>query len=155
VAKGKFTGGRQFKKGQVGNPLGGGAHNPELKKIRKLTNEQVAEVGSLILTLDAKRIDALRKKKEGVSILQTWIANAAYWANKRGDVYALNTLLDRISGKIKETKEVKLETNEPQVKIYLPDNGRGKKSDNEEVIETAANSKKVIDEIIGEDESKP
>lgn len=152
MAKGKKTGGRDWKKGVSPNPLGARAHNQELKKIRRLTNEQVAEVGSLILTLDAKRIDALRKKKEGVSILQTWIANAAYWANKRGDVYALNTLLDRISGKIKETKEVKLETSEPQVKIYLPDNGRGKKDD---VIETAANSKKVLDEIIGEDKPKP
>lgn len=145
MAKGKFTGGRQFKKGKSGNPLGALAHNQELKKVRRLTNEQVAEVGSIILSHSPKQIDALRKKKEGVSILQTWIANTAHWANKRGDAYMLNTLLDRISGKIKETKEVKLETNEPQVKIYLPDNGRGA-----DAIEVKA--KKVSDALIGEDD---
>ena len=152
MAKGKKTGGRQFKKGQSGNPLGARAHNQEVKKVRRLTNEQVAEIGSIILENTPEQINALRKKKTGITILQSWIANTAYRASIRGDGYMLNTLLDRISGKIKETKEVKLETSEPQVKIYLPDNGRGKK---EEAIETTANSKKVLDEIIGEDKSKP
>lgn len=152
MAKGKKTGGRNWKKGVSANPLGARAHNQEVKKIRRLTNDQIAEVGSVILENDPDTLKKLIKKTKGQTTLQWWIANTAYWAGKRGDGYMLNTLLDRISGKIKETKEIDLKTSEPQVRIYLPDNGRD--NDPRATIEARA-TKKVIDEIIGEDDSKP
>lgn len=93
--------GKRFVKGQSGNPKGAAAHNPEVKLIRKLTHADVAEIGALILTGD---MPALLKIKDDpkTTPLKMWIAAVAIKGISRGDASALNALLDRIAGKVKD-----------------------------------------------------
>jgi hypothetical protein len=95
----------RFKPGQSGNPLGAGAHNQELKKLRKLTQQDVADVGTFIVEGD---VTALRKlaadKKENA--LKAVMASVWLRAYDKGDMNAMNAILDRIVGKVKEVKEL-------------------------------------------------
>lgn len=113
MAKGKKTGGKDWVKGQVANPRGGGAHDPDKKIIRRLTQVQVAEVGSLILD---GNLDELRRiigdPKEGVppaadaSPLKIWFATVALKGISKGDMHSLSIFLDRVVGKVKDKIEL-------------------------------------------------
>lgn len=105
MAKGKKTGGRPFPKGNNLNPLGAGAHNKELKRLRRLSREQVADIGSLVIE---KREDDLRKicKDANETVLRKWFATVALKALQTGDSKHFNVALDRIIGKATEYKEI-------------------------------------------------
>ena len=94
----------QFKKGEVRNPLGAGAHNKELKAIKKLTQKELAEVATLILRNNVEELKAVGTDPDS-SVLKVWICSVAAAAIKRGDALALNVLLDRIVGKVKDVVE--------------------------------------------------
>lgn len=115
--------GKRFVKGQVANPLGGRAHNPEVQKIRTMTKVQVAEIGQLILEGDIKKIQAVKDNPKS-SVLQIWIAAVAVKAITKGDMAALNQLLDRIVGKVRDDVHVTGSGIAPQVLVTLPMNGR-------------------------------
>ena len=104
MAKGRKTGGRDFK---VGHKMakGGAAHNPDLKRIRKLTQSEVAEIGSMILELNLKQLIDI-KTETGAKALKVWIASIVARAISKGDAQALNALLDRIVGKVKDKIEM-------------------------------------------------
>lgn len=144
MAKGKKTGGRDFKPGVVTNPLGGGAHNPNLRRVKRLTKEAVAEIGELILNNDLEAlqavVDSAAKSKGGQpnptydpkkhSVLEIWFAAIAVKAIQKGDPLALNAILNRITGKVPE--EIKHSgipgaSNMGPV-IVLPGNGRDQKN---------------------------
>lgn len=120
--------GRRFKPGQSGNPAGARAHNKELKALRRLTKEQVAEVAELLLhgnlkklqsIIDAAKTDGKRNK----SVLTTWFAAVAMKGIARGDMHALDVLLNRLIGKVKDEVEWSGNAGFSQVTISLPDNG--------------------------------
>lgn len=94
----------RFKKGQSGNPEGARAHNKDLKKIRNLTNEEFKEVASVILNKDCSLEDLKQMvvTEEKIPPLTRWIASVVGNGIKKGDSGALNVLLDRICGKVKE-----------------------------------------------------
>lgn len=101
---------RHFKKGQSGNPEGGRAHNPELRRIKRVTQAEVAEIGSLIV---GKDLNALKQivadAKSGAkkhSALKLWMATVAIKGITSGDSHRLNALLDRVVGKVKEKIEL-------------------------------------------------
>lgn len=80
---------------------------PEIRKalriVKNLSADQVAEIGSLLITCDHETIKSIvEEKPEDLSIIQLWIANVAVKGFERGDPYALNALLDRIVGKTKD-----------------------------------------------------
>ena len=96
----------RIKKGEVRNPLGGGAHNPEIKKLRNLTRAQVVEVGSLVLEKNMPELKRIWHSKTESS-LKCWFAGVAYMAVTTGNSTHYNALLDRVIGKVKD--EIKLE----------------------------------------------
>lgn len=96
--------GKKFEKGQVNNPLGAGAHNPEVKLIKKLTNDEIAELGSIIVSGDVEKLNEVRQSKTA-SVIQVLMASVLQKAILRGDMAAANALLDRIVGKVKDQVE--------------------------------------------------
>lgn len=97
--------GRRFQKGNNANPRGAGAHNPIVKQVRRLTQDQVAEVGSFILNNNKKAIEEIKENPES-SFLKHVIASALLKSADRGELATLNALLDRVIGKPKEKFEL-------------------------------------------------
>ncbi len=110
----------QFKPGQSGNPLGGRAHDPELRAVKNLTKRELADIGNLIIKND---YDALKKlsKENSATVLQRMLASIAVRIIDKGDMGALDILMNRLVGKVKD--EIAL-TNLPQVNVTMPANGR-------------------------------
>src|SRR4051812_6901320 len=94
----------RFKKGQIANPRGAGAHDRTLYEIRRLSNQEVVEVGTLLLLGDITSLRAMAKDKNA-SALKVMLASLVVKA-MRGNVGAFNALLDRIIGKVKDKVEM-------------------------------------------------
>lgn len=139
MAKGKKTGGRDWVPGQVTNPLGGGAHNKDLNKIRHMTKHEVSEIGALILSQDLEALQAIVNESSAKSggkpnpnyqprkhsVLKVWFASIAVKAIQKGDPLALNAILNRIVGKVpEEIKHTGLKPGAVGPVIILPHNGR-------------------------------
>jgi hypothetical protein len=99
----------RFKPGASGNPGGRPKQSEAMKRIRALTQEQVEEVGDLILMGNFEALKAL-KDDPSASVLKTAIAAVAMKIIKKGDAQALNVLLDRLVGKIPSRYEADIET---------------------------------------------
>ncbi len=97
--------GKPFTKGQIANPLGAKAHNENLKRVRKLTHDAIAEIGQLILDGDIDTITAISKNRKE-TVLRVWFANIALKAMHKGDWQALNPFLDRVIGKQAQKLEI-------------------------------------------------
>jgi hypothetical protein len=104
MAKGKKTGGRDIKPGQVLNPIGGGAITPAVREIRKITMDHLQEVAEVIL--DAN-FDELAKIAESPteSTLKVWLARSAVSGIRAGNMANLDSILNRVLGKPKERFE--------------------------------------------------
>jgi hypothetical protein len=97
-----------FKPGQSGNPNGRPVLAPEVVALRRLTQQDVAEIGQLIIMGDLQSLqdvmDRAQKKEtppdQRPTVLQVMIASGAIQAIKKGDVTMLNALLDRFVGRI-------------------------------------------------------
>lgn len=81
-----------------------------LADIRDLTDAQLAEVATLFATANLAALQAIAKDPKA-SVLKVWFAAVAVQAIKKGDMYALDTLLTRILGKPSAGPEI-----EPVVK---------------------------------------
>lgn len=96
---------KHIKPGQVLNPIGGQAHNPELRRLKQMTREELAEVGGLVVQQNISELEAVAKSKTH-SALQVWFATIALEAIKQKQTGLMNALLDRIVGKIPEKIEL-------------------------------------------------
>ena len=96
--------GKPFQKGNNANPIGALAHDPVIRKIRKMTHADIEEIGQVILEGNLEKLNAI-KNDPNTSVLKLWICTIAIIAIKKGDVNALNSILDRIVGKVKEKVE--------------------------------------------------
>lgn len=101
---GKKTGGRDFKKGQSGNPNGMKPMDPEVKAFKKLTQEILDEIGFLVLDGNSEALGRIVKDPKS-STLKKWIASVALTGILNGDMDALDKLLNRVLGKVKEKVE--------------------------------------------------
>lgn len=90
----------QFKPGNTANPLGAGAHNQELKKVRKLSLAEVEEMASLVLDANKQKIQEIIANPDS-SALRLMIAAVANKAIA-GDTMAMNAILDRVIGRVAE-----------------------------------------------------
>lgn len=99
--------GKPIQKGQVLNPTGKGGHHPEKTKIRKLTQEQVAEMMSLIVKQDMTTIERIAADSTRFSAHQVWIANIVKRGVETGSIGNLDFLYDRTIGPVE--KNVKLD----------------------------------------------
>lgn len=93
--------GKPFKKGQSGNPQGGRLHNPEIKRIKALTEAELVDIGSFILKSSLEDMKKKIKHPE-TSMLEGMVIGLAHKAIVKGDAGAFNALMDRLLGKVKE-----------------------------------------------------
>lgn len=112
MAKGKKTGGRSFKPGNKANPKGGGALSPKIRAIRKITNEHIEEVADVILDGNLDKLKGLLGNPDS-SVLKVWLAKAAAEGIRKGDIYPLDLILNRVIGKPKDKVEVTGKDGEP------------------------------------------
>ncbi len=121
---------KPFKKGEPsGNPLGGKLHNPEIKKIKALTEKELIEVGTFIVQGKMGELKALLKNPE-TPMLQAMVAGLAVKTMVKGDASAFNALMDRLLGKVKEQVQLSGSINgNAKLILTMPDNGRSKKTD--------------------------
>ncbi len=112
----------KFSKGNKANPHGRPKLTPEEQAIRKLTKAEVVEITSLILKGDRTELEGLVKAM-GTPIFQAMIASVSVKIIKTGDMDALDKLLNRLIGKVKEEVEVSGEGLRP-VFLKFEDNGR-------------------------------
>ena len=101
---GTKTGGRNILPGQVLNPRGAGAHNPEVKLIRRLTQDQIEEIGSLILEGRIGDLERMSLDKNTTG-LKAMMASVIVKAWRKGDSTAMEAILSRVAGKLKERHE--------------------------------------------------
>lgn len=109
---------RPIKKGQVLNPEGARAHNPDMVRLKRLTNAEVAEIGTLIVlgneqALSDIILDSEIDPKCQHSALKVWMARIALNGIRRGDGHALDKFLDRVVGKVREKIEISGEDGGP------------------------------------------
>lgn len=95
----------RFKKGQVGNPRGAGAHNPALKALKHLTIVEYREVIELALTSNLGALKAIADSQTA-SAVQVGVARALHKALKAGDFVIVEALAQRLVGKIPDKLEV-------------------------------------------------
>lgn len=109
-----------------------------VKAIKRLTNTQIEEIGSQLLTGTRAQFAALAADPEA-PMLQQWMAKVILNGSQKSDYKALASILDRVAGKVKQSVELSTDPNAPvqlapQVVLMLPDNGRsvrdGKKGKN-------------------------
>lgn len=112
-----------FKPGQSGNPEGARKHNPEIKKLKALTEVELIDVGTFIVKSKFHQLKELLKSPE-ISTLHAMAAGLAIKSVTKGDAAAFNALMDRLLGKVKE--HVNLSGNiggTSRVVLFLPKNG--------------------------------
>lgn len=122
----------QFKKGVVANPLGAGAKSkkdPIGTAVKLLTKQELVQVANIILRKDLAAIKEY-SKTPGVSVLQLMVASVAAKIIREGNMDALDKLLNRLIGKVKDEVEHSGSiTNPAQVIVTMPGNGREAKED--------------------------
>lgn len=102
----------QIQKGQVLNP------NGRPKKYITLLKEQgykLSEVNDTIQVMIAMDLEELKSVWENpkATILEKTIANAMRKSLEKGSLYSLETLMNRVYGKPKETVDNNIKTDEP------------------------------------------
>lgn len=137
----------QWKPGQSGNPTGIN-QDPQVRKIKKLTTEEVVEVGSLLLSKNIVALqhmveDALVNPDSEHSSLKVWIARVVLQGGKKGDARALESVLNRLIGKVAD-KMIVDGINAPQVIVEMPSNGREVNGDGTNQIEATGGTSTEI-----------
>lgn len=105
MAIGKKTGGRDWLPGESGNPNGRKPIPEDIKAIRKLTHDQIADVMETLLTTTEGGLTDLLNDPE-TPVLKKWIAKVAQKGLTHGDAARLETLLNRTVGKVPDVLKV-------------------------------------------------
>ena len=87
---------KPVKRGEVRNPSG--TNGETRAAVSRLTREQIADIGSVLLKGDDKSIEKYADSV-GVPFLKKMIANVAVRASNRGDAKAMRIVLEEIAGK--------------------------------------------------------
>lgn len=111
VGKGKPPVHTRFKKGVSGNPTGSKPQSQIATAIKRLTAAEVAEIGTIIVSKNIPKLreilrDAKTNPNSKHSILKVWIAQVAFKGLTKGDPHALDVLLNRLIGKVKDQIEL-------------------------------------------------
>lgn len=97
MAKGKKTGGSNWKKGQSGNPKGRPKLPDEIKEARRLSVEKIIEMFSKYLLMteqDFKKVD-----RTNLTMVEVWFLKNIDTAMKEGNHAVFDKILDRIIGR--------------------------------------------------------
>lgn len=105
MAKGKKTGGRDFKKGESGNPNGRPHEKPEVRALKRLTKSRFEDVAHRYIN---STVDELQDKFRDPSTpaLDLILIKVLIDAANKGDIGKLNFFLERLIGKITERVDI-------------------------------------------------
>jgi hypothetical protein len=123
MAKGKKTGGRDFKPGVSGNP-GGAIKLPEdIKQARKLTRVELERILNRFVYMTKQEIiDIARDPK--TTGLELMIASLVSKATNEGDYKRISFILDRLGFIVAQKMEHSGDIGNPRVVVTVPSNGR-------------------------------
>lgn len=114
----------RFVKGQSGNPSGKRALPEHLKKIHKLSRDEVNAIFSKYCRMS--KDEMLEATKNGtLPALELWVCSGIVNGIKNGDWYNMNIMFDRIFGRPETISETQIlpESHNP-VTVTLPSNGK-------------------------------
>lgn len=97
MAKGKKTGGKNFKPGVITNPNGRPPEGPELKAIKNMSKNELAELFHRVLSAKPEDLNNFKG-----TVLEQWLASIIYQGIKQGDWGRLNPFIERLFGKVKD-----------------------------------------------------
>lgn len=111
-----------FPKGHSGN-LRGRPEHKELKKIRKLTKDELAEVANLIIYSSYDDLQRLLEDRQNTPALHLMVLGVVKRIIVKGDMHALQELLNRLIGKVRDDVHI---VNEAiaRIVVTIPSNGR-------------------------------
>lgn len=114
-----------WKKGQTGNPKGRppDALNAALKK---LTKEELEDIANLIIKGNMPALRAIAKD-DTAPVIKVMVAATVVKIISKGDMHSLDTLLNRLVGKVKDTIHHTGTVGATTVVLKIPDNGRSAK----------------------------
>lgn len=104
MAKGFKTGGRNFVKGVVTNPKGRPKVSTQLKEIKQLNANKLAELLNEFIHMDKQTLIE-RSKDPETSVFELIICSILKNAYDKGDQQRINFILDRLVGKVKDQVE--------------------------------------------------
>jgi hypothetical protein len=104
MAKGRFTGGRHWVKGETGNPNGQPKIPEEIKQIKVNSRETVARLYWSCVNLNKEELAA--RLKQNPSIFEEGILRAIIKDMEKGQMITLEKIMDRVIGKPKEYIEL-------------------------------------------------
>lgn len=120
---------KPFKKGNKANPIGAKAHNGLKAQLKKLTTQELSKMIELVMTKSVLDLQKIAQDPREIA-LKVGIASAMVRMINKGDFDALEKMLQRVVGKVKD--EVDLNHNGiPQappavMHVYIPANGSTK-----------------------------
>ncbi len=91
--------GRPFVKGKSGNPEGARLHNPDLKRIKRMTQTELAQIGTMLLKENLRAIEELAESREAPA-LKVWMATVIKDSIANKALGPLETILDRTVGRV-------------------------------------------------------
>jgi hypothetical protein len=104
MAIGKKTGGRNFVKGQSGNPRGRLPIDPELRAVKEMTPSYVRKVISKFMAMNRDELTVVVKDPK-TPMFEVTVASILTKSLQTGDYTRLNFLLERSIGKVKDEIE--------------------------------------------------
>lgn len=99
MARGKKTGGRNFKKGQSGNPKGAPKIPEDVKEMRKLKGADYDHLANKFMDLKRAALAAIMKDPNSTA-LEMWLASIFHKGIVEGDIKRLEAILCRTIGKV-------------------------------------------------------
>lgn len=121
---------KPIKKGEVKNPIGGNAHDPLKKAMRKMSSEVFKDIVDMAVNSDIEGLKRIANTP-GQKAITVGIAIALMKAIKTGDFSTMERILQYIIGKPIErvdhtTGGKPIDGSKPIIKLYLPQNGKTK-----------------------------
>lgn len=104
MAKGKKTGGRDFKPGQKVPGCGRPALPPDVREAKALQRNEVQILLTQMLEMDRSELQTIVNNPKEKAI-RGLVASIVLHGIKKGDQMRMNFLLDRIVGKVKDEME--------------------------------------------------
>jgi hypothetical protein len=128
MAKGRKTGGRDFKKGQSGNPKGPTPVPQDIRAARKVTQIDFERIANQYLF--AKKADLAKASTDPETpIIELMITSIIHKAVVEGDERRLEFLLMRLLGKVKDEVKHTGIPSAPATIVILPAKDRKSNAD--------------------------
>jgi hypothetical protein len=142
MAKGTKTGGKDFSKGQSGNPAGRPKLSETEKRVQELTREQLCLAWERVIMLPQEEIEAManprkmmskkqKAKRASFNFLELLVIGIMGRGMSRGEMYDVDLFLNRILGKPKQAVDLTSDGDKIQnqiVVLEIPANGRDETS---------------------------